>query len=182
MKLIASVVAATFFATVGFAEDLASPEGRVLVTIAGAVGATNVPAASEKAVNFSGFMDIGYDKAVGFDDAMLSEMGQHQITANLLDTGKDVTYAGPRLSDVMRTAGAEGRTAFATALDGYVAEIGWDLIETYQPILATSRDGTPLAIGKLGPAMIVFPVIEDKELYSTFSAMEVFATFFIEVE
>ena len=100
----------------------------------------------------------------------------------LLDTGKEIAYSGPRLSDVLKASGAEGRTALPMALDGYQAEIPWDQIEKYQPILATHGDGVPLPLGKLGPAMIVFPVVADKEIYESFGALEVFATFFIAVE
>ena len=156
--------------------------GRVLVTLGGDVSKSNAPAFKPEAVNVAGFLGVESEKAFAFDDVMLAALEQHEITANLLDTGKDITYSGPRLSDLLSSVGADGKTALPMALDGYSAEITWDTITQYQPILATTANGAPLAIGKLGPAMIVFPVIDDKEAYSEFSAMEVFAAFYIGVQ
>lgn len=169
-------------ATTAFAADLSAPEGRVLVTLAGDLPQANTAPLKPKAVNISGFMDISYDKAVAFDDAMLAGLAQHKIDAQILDSAAPVTYSGPRLSDVMATAGAAGKTAMPMALDGFTADIPWDVITTHQPILATHANGVPLEIGKLGPAMVVFPVVDDAELYDSFHAKEVFATFFIGVE
>lgn len=180
--LIPSVLALALSAATAFAGNMAAPEGRVLVTLAGDLPQANTTPLKPKAVNISGFMDISYDKAVAFDEAMLAGLAQHEIDAQILDSAAPVTYSGPRLSDVMASAGAEGRMAMPMALDGFTAEIPWELITTHEPILATHANGVPLEIGKLGPAMVVFPVVADAELYDSFHAKEVFATFFIGVE
>ncbi|KMW57005.1 hypothetical protein AIOL_001963 [Candidatus Rhodobacter oscarellae] len=182
MRLVLSTFLSLGLAATAFAAELAAPQGRVLLTVAGDLPAGNTDPLKPEAVNVSGFLGIEYDKAVAFDDAMLSGLSQHEIAAKLLDTGREVTYSGPRLSDVLAAAGAEGKLASPTALDGYSAELSWDTIKQHEPILATHADGRPLEIGKLGPAMIVFPVIDDKEAYAEFSAMEVFATFYIGIE
>ena len=164
------------------AAQAADPEGRVILTVAGDLPSSNAPAANPDDVNFAGYLDLEYDKAMAFDDLMLARLPQHEITATLLDTGKAISYSGPRLSDLLQAAGATGKIVMPMALDGYQAEIPWDSITTYQPILATHADGKPLSIGGLGPAMIVYPVVEDTELYDSFDALQVFSTFFIEVE
>ncbi len=181
MRMILAALVATGLGGAALAE-VATPDGRVLVTVAGDLPESNRPAAKPDDANFLGYLDLEFEKAIAFDDGMLSDLSQHQITANLLDTGKDITYSGPRLSDLLKASGAEGKTAMPMAFDGYQAEIAWDLIQEHEPILATHADGKPLAIGGLGPAMVVFPVVDDKELYETFTAMEVYATFFIAVE
>ena len=182
MRILTSLLLSAALAGAAWAQDIAAPQGRVMVTVAGDVPAANTPALKPESVNVAGFLGLEYDKAVAFDDLMLAGLPQHEITANLLDTGRDVIYSGPRLSDVLRAAGAEGKTATPMAFDGFSAEINWDLISTHEPILATHADGAPLTIGKLGPAMVVFPVVGDKELYGTFSSMEVFGAFHIGVE
>lgn len=164
------------------AAQATAPEGRVILTVAGDIGLSNGPGASEDDYNFLGYLDLEYDKSMLFDDAMLGGLPQHEIRATLLDTGKEIAYSGPRLSDVMRASGAEGKTAYPLAFDGYEAEISWDMIRQYEPILATHGDGKPLEVGKLGPGMIVFPVVEDKELYDSFEALQVWAMFFLGVE
>lgn len=178
--LLASLAAIGWMAAAG--AEVSAPEGRVLLTVGGDLPDANAPGGTADDTTFAGYLDLEYDKAVAFDDAMLGQLPQHEVKAMLLDTGKEIAYSGPRLSDVLKASGAEGRTALPMALDGYQAEIPWDQIEKYQPILATHGDGVPLPLGKLGPAMIVFPVVADKELYESFGALEVFATFFIAVE
>lgn len=182
MRLFLPVFLGLGLATSVVAQDMPAPEGRIVLTVSGDLPGSNAPAAKPDDVNFAGYLDLEYDKAMAFDDLMLARLSQHQITANLLDTGRDITYSGPLLSDVLRASGAEGKAALPMALDGYQAEIPWNSIAAHQPILATHADGKPLAIGGLGPAMVVFPVVEDAELYKSFDAMQVFATFYIEVE
>lgn len=182
MRWLLTILFAIGLTSVVSAQSADAPDGRVILTVAGDLPATNAPAADPDDLNFSGYMDLEYDKAMAFDDLMLGQLPQAAITANLHTTGKDVTYSGPLLSEVLMAAGAEGKSALPMALDGYQAEIDWALIKKHQPILATHADGKPLSIGGFGPAMVVFPVVEDNELYESFDAMQVFATFFIAVE
>ena len=159
-----------------------APKGRVILTVGGDLGVSNGPGATEDDRNYLGYLDLEFEKSMLFDDAMLAALPQHEVKATLLDSGREVAYTGPRLSDVLKASGAEGKTALPMAFDGYQAEIPWDQIQQYQPIAATHGDGIPLAVGKLGPAMIVFPVVEDKELYDSFEALQVWAMFFLGVE
>jgi hypothetical protein len=182
MRFVSSLFLATALATQAWAVDVTTPEGRVILTIAGDLPGSNTAPLKAGAVNVSGFLDLTYDKAIAFDDAMLAGMEQFQVETKILDNAGPVTYSGPRLSAVMSASGAEGKTANPMALDGYTAEIPWDLIQTHEPILATHANGQPLEIGKLGPAMIVFPVVDDAALYDSFHSKEVFATFYIGVE
>ncbi|MDJ0822428.1 MAG: hypothetical protein QNJ09_11565 [Paracoccaceae bacterium] len=162
--------------------ETAFPTGRVILTVGGDLGVSNGPGANEEDYNFFGYLDLEFKNSMSFDEAMLAALPQHEIRATLLDLGREIAYTGPRLSDVMRASGAEGKRAMPTAFDGYVAEIEWDMILQYEPILATHGDGEPLVVGKLGPLMVVFPVVEDKELYDSFEALQVWAMFFLGVE
>lgn len=182
MRLLIPVFLSLGLTSALFAQDLPAPAGRTILTVAGDLPAGNAPPAKPDDLNFAGYLDLEYEKAMAFDAPMLADLPQHRIAATLLDTGKQVVYSGPRLSDVLKASGAEGKTALPMALDGYQAEISWDSIVAHQPILATHADGRPLPIGGLGPAMVVYPVVEDVELYESFDALQVYATFFIGVE
>ena len=68
------------------------------------------------------------------------------------------------------------------ALDGYSVEITWDDMQANAPILATHLNGTPLAIGALGPTMIVYPKLADADAYEAALARQVWATFYLDVD
>lgn len=182
MKRIIALIAAMIIASTAGAQDVGTPEGRVLVTVSGLVDKNNTAPLIADSTNVSGFLGLEYDKAVAFDDAMLDGMAQYEIRANLLDTGKEMIYSGPRLSEILSMVGARGSMIRPLALDGYAAEIDMTFIEAHQPILATHADGKPLEVGRLGPTMIVFPVTEDAELKGQFGPKQVFALFHIGVE
>ncbi|MEM6904314.1 MAG: hypothetical protein AAF568_00325, partial [Pseudomonadota bacterium] len=78
-------------------------------------------------------------------------------------------------------AGAEGPIVTLMALDGYAFDISTEMIALHKPILATHRDGQPLGIGDIGPAVTVFPPTPDPVLAESFSERQVWALFFIEV-
>lgn len=67
------------------------------------------------------------------------------------------TWRGVRLSDVLAAAGAGGRGARITCLDGYQVEIGAAMIAAHEPVLASSVDAEALVLGELGPFLLVWP-------------------------
>lgn len=101
--------------------------------------------------------DIALDGALGFTRADLSGMSWRQIRADFPANGPERVFDGPRLSDVLAAAGRAGAGARLTSVDGYQVEIGAGLIARHEPVLAVRADGEPLAIGGLGPAMLVWP-------------------------
>ena len=172
------------FAAVPVLAEVPAPQGHVLVTLGGAVGETNLPARGDKDGGFFGFHEISYDRAVGFDAAMLDAMDRVEIKIPYGPAGnkREITFAGPLLSSVMIFAGAEGKTALPRAMDGYQSEISWENIATHQPILATHADGVPMGIGGFGPTMIVFPPTEDTALAEEHSGQQVWAIAYIGIK
>lgn len=164
--------------------DIEAPRGHVIVTLGGAVTETNLPARRETDGGLLGFHDISYDRAVGFDAAMLNAMDQVELTIPYgpKDKQRDITFSGPLLSDVMISAGADGKTALPLAMDGYQAKISWQSIDTHKPILATHSDGVPMGIGGFGPTMIVFPPVEDESLTEEHARQQVWAIVYIGIE
>lgn len=164
--------------------EIEAPQGHVLITLGGNVTETNLPARTSEDGGLFGFLEIAYERATGFDAAMLDGLPQVEIMISYGPEGKerDITFTGPLLQDVMEMAGASGTTAKPMAMDGYQAEISWSDIETSQPILATHADGAPMGIGAYGPTMIVFPHSEDPEVQEAQAAQQVWALAFIEIE
>lgn len=164
--------------------EMPAPQGHVLLTFGGAVTETNLPARSENDGGLLGFLEVRHDGAAGFDATMLNELDQVEITILYGPEGnrRNMTFSGPRLSDLMIMAGAEGKTAKPMAMDGYQSEIPWKSITAHQPIVATHSDGTPMGIGGYGPTMIVFPPTKDADLTQEQAGQQVWALAYIEVE
>ncbi len=164
--------------------EMPAPKGHVLVTIGGAVSETNLPERGENDGGLLGFLGVSHAGAAGLDADMLESLQQIEITIvyGTEDNQQDITFKGPLLSEVMTMAGAEGKMAMPMAMDGYQAEIPWNSIETYQPILATHADGSPMGIGGYGPTMIVFPPTDDPDLAQEQSGQQVWALAYIGVE
>jgi len=164
--------------------EIPAPQGHVLLTLGGAVTETNLPARGENDGGLLGFLEVQHNGAAGFDAPMLDGLEQVELTIPYGPEGhqRDITFSGPRLSDLMIMAGAEGKTAKPMALDGYQSEIHWDSIATHQPIVATHADGSPMGIGGYGPTMIVFPPTEDTDLAQEQAGQQVWALAYIGVE
>ena len=156
------------------------PEGRLLVTVGGAVPAGNLPARAVDQEGLFGHLEIAYSRAMGFDDAALAALPQTELTVRYLDAGR-MAFSGPRLADVLAAAGAEGRDVSVAAIDGYRAEIAWRMIEERDPILAIRASGVPLPLGGFGPAAIVFPNPGGAKLPKRIEAQEVWGVVYIEV-
>ncbi|CUJ88682.1 hypothetical protein RUE5091_00748 [Ruegeria denitrificans] len=183
MRLALSLAVVLITSTPIWAE-MPTPEGHVLLTLGGAVTETNLPARGENDGGLLGYLEVQHDGAAGFDASMLDGLAQVEITIAYgpEDNQRDITFSGPRLSDVMTMAGAKGKAANPMALDGYQSEIPWDSIQAYQPIVATHADGSPMGIGGYGPTMIVFPPTDDVDLAAEQSGQQVWALAYIGIE
>ncbi|WP_164658622.1 hypothetical protein [Tropicibacter sp. Alg240-R139] len=164
--------------------DISAPVGPVLVTLGGAVSHSNLPARGTDDGGLFGFLEVEYDAAVGLDTAMLGDLPQQTITIPYgpEDNQRDYVFSGPVLADVMALAGASGKSALPMAMDGYQAEIPWDMIERLNPILATHADGAPMGIGGFGPTMVVFPPTNNTKDAEAIPSMQVWAIAYIGIK
>lgn len=176
-----AVLTALACATPAWAE-IAAPDGQVLLTIGGAIPAGNRGPSTEEDLSVLGKLGATFETGIALDAEMLAGLPSKEIATTLPGSDVPATFSGPTLAAVMEMAGASGKLALPLALDGYQVEIPWDMIETYDPILATHVDGAPLGIGDLGPTMTVFPVVDDAEVYESFLALQVWATVYLGVE
>ncbi|WP_170419456.1 hypothetical protein [Ruegeria atlantica] len=163
---------------------MAKAQGPTLVTLGGNLGTSNLPARGEEDGGFFGYLEITYTDGMGFDATTLGLLEQKELTVPFGPPGQETNRAmtGPRLADVMAQAGATGKTAVPIALDGYRAEINWEQIERFDPILATHADQKPLALGGFGPAVVIFPVVEDPALAEELGNLQVWAVTYIGIE
>ena len=159
----------------GSLADLAAPSGRVLITVSGSIISTNRGALEAGTPSLIGFLDTGFEAAAEFDQEMQDAMPQSEVTS-LAPTGQtQVTYAGPRLMDVVTRLGAVPQSVSVMAADGYLAEISVEEMTIHTPILAMRMDGRLMGLGIHGPEMVVFPPTWDADIYEGLRSKQVWA-------
>lgn len=130
------------------AAGLPAPTGEVILTLSGAVSATNAGG------------------AVDFDLPMLDALPQRStVTATPWHEGRP-TFSGPLLSAVLDAAGAEGGTLRLVALNDYAAEMPRSDALDIPVILATRIDGQEISVRDKGPIFVIYPFDEQPELFN----------------
>jgi hypothetical protein len=128
-------------------EALATPGGRVVLTISGKVAKPN----------------DGKDAA--FDMAMLEGMEQHVVVTRTPWTGAEpVTFKGPLVRDVLAAAGASGTEATAVALNDYKSVLPMADFSALDVIVALSLGGKPMSVRDKGPLWIIYPLSAKPEI------------------
>lgn len=176
------LLAASVWAMPALAADLAKPVGPVVLTVHGKIANTNRGGLNDFDDAFFKFGHVSFDKAASFDLAMLEKLGTQTLTVKYDTWPKAYRFEGPRLSDVLKAAGARGSKVKIFALDGYGAEIPMAEIEKYPVLLAVKADGRYLDLGGRGPTWVVFPRDQHAELKAQDDAKWVWSAIRIEVE
>lgn len=134
-------------ATVAHAQaSLPAPKDRVVLTLGGQIGVRN------------------HGSHAAFDMAMLEALPQHTFTTRTPWDDQPVTFRGPRLRDVLAAVRAEGRQLRATALNDYRVVIPFEDAQRHDVIIATRKNGVPMAVRDKGPLFIVYPFDRDPAL------------------
>jgi hypothetical protein len=139
------------------AADLAQPKGAVVLTIHGKITNTNRGALNEFEDAFFKFGSVSFDKAAQFDTAMLEKLGMKTLSVKYDTWPRAYKFEGPLLADVLKAAGATGKSFKVYALDGYGAEIPLTDLQQYGVLLALKADGKYLGLGGRGPTWVVYP-------------------------
>lgn len=126
--------------------NLAQPEGRVILTISGAIDRTNGEALAR------------------FDRKMLEALGTTKITTTTSWTDGPQEFEGVLARDVFKAVGANGGSIAATALNDYQITIPMSDFDKYQVLFATRMNGVELTSRDKGPIWIVYPRDDHKEL------------------
>ncbi len=130
------------------ANTLLPPHGRVILTVSGRIGATNV---AEQAA---------------FDMAMLEALPQHTFTTQTPWEKEPIRLTGPLLRDVLELVKANGKEILATALNDYQVRIPVDDARRFSVIVAHRLNGQPMQVRDRGPLFIVYPFDSQPELKS----------------
>ncbi len=155
------IVMALAFATLAFqpiaAVSQTNGQGPTMVTVTGAVGKTNREAFDRFADAFIGFRDKRFERAFSFNRTALRALPQIEITAKVESWPRTVSARGPRLADVLATAGvAKDAAITVVAFDGYEVTLTPQERTVQDWVLAIEADGQPLAIGGRGPAWLMY--------------------------
>jgi hypothetical protein len=128
------------------AQPVPKPTGAVVLTVSGAVSATN-----------------DGDK-VAFDAATLDAMPQRTLKTRTPWYPHAAEFSGPLLQDVLKRAGAKGSTLRITALNDYGVNVPFSDATDHGAILARKVDGKVLSIREKGPLFLMYPFDEKPEL------------------
>ena len=132
-----------------FAQGLAAPKGKVILTISGKVSQKNAGATAQ------------------FDLEMLEKLPQQTFTTMTPWDKAPIKFTGPLLRDVLSAAGASGTTLKAMALNDYQTTIPVDDAKKFDVILAHKMNDAEIPVRTKGPLFIVYPFDTKPELRST---------------
>ncbi|MBA85574.1 molybdopterin-dependent oxidoreductase [Thalassobius sp. S69A] len=119
--------------------ELATPEGKVVLTVSGTISETNAGDTAQ------------------FDMAMLRALPAQEITTSTIWTAGDQTFVGVALKDLAQAVGAEGAILRSYAINDYSVDIpASDAIEG-GPIIAYQLNGAAMSVRDKGPLWIVYP-------------------------
>ena len=126
------------FATMVSADELAQPEGKIILVVKGSILHTNAPGVAR------------------FDYAMLTELGvvSEQIDTEWTPAG--AVFDGIRTRRLMDVVGATGRRIRATARNDYSVSIPFADLAAHDTLLAFSRDGKRLRLRDQGPLWLMY--------------------------
>ncbi|WP_442873114.1 oxidoreductase [Aurantimonas sp. A3-2-R12] len=149
-QAIAMVLAGLYIFLTGlaFAGELATPTGKVILTISGEIAVTNAGDSAE------------------FDRAMLESLGMVSFRTRTPWYDKPVTFEGVSLDKLMTLVGATGDRVRAIALNDYMTEIPIEDFARHGTIIALKRDGEYMPVRDKGPLFIVYPYDSDAALQS----------------
>ena len=121
------------------ADSLPKPKGEIVLTVNGAITATNG------------------DGAAYFDRAMLKALPVRKFVTVTPWTKGLHTFTGVPLEALMASVGARGTRVTALALNDYSAEVPIADGERHGAIVAYLFDGQPMLASDQGPLWIVYP-------------------------
>lgn len=91
-----------------------------------------------------------------FDQASVEALGLETVETETPWTDGVVVFEGVPVTKVLAEVGISGRDVTGLAMDDYASSLSAEVIETYNPIIATRMNGTPMTIGNKGPFWIMF--------------------------
>ncbi len=135
-----------FSASVGYADTLPVPQGKVLLKISGNLTKPNV------------------DGQLHLDKTIIESLPAVTFSTHTVWDEELQTFTGVRLSELFEAAGAEPASFIATGLDDYKFTVKGLEVWKYPIIVAYKHNGEYISVRKLGPLRIMFPFDDHAEL------------------
>ncbi|CAN0655243.1 molybdopterin-dependent oxidoreductase [Nitratireductor aquimarinus] len=126
--------------------ELPKPEGNVILTIDGNIGATNGEGVAD------------------FDIAMLEKLKSAKIKTSTPWFDNEVEFEGALMTELMKLVQADGKEVVVTALNDYQAPVPIADFAAHGTILAYKRDGEYMPVSDKGPLFIIYPYDSSPEL------------------
>lgn len=152
---------------VASAKQNAKSSGPVVLTVTGAIERSNRGPTDPVIDQMMHKQKVQFDRAFTFDHAALEKLPAVTITSTLEYDGKQHQLRGPRLDAVLDMLGASKKAdtqIIFHSVDGYMPQISFAQLRTYDYILAMHIDGAPLSIGGLGPIFAIYDADKIPEL------------------
>jgi len=163
------------------AAELETPEGAVVVTVAGTIQNTNRGPFDPQTDLFLKYHGRSFTQAAAFDRAMLEALGLYEVEVSIPGWPAPVRVEGPRLKDLVTAVGGAGSRITLLALDGYASEISWAELEALDWIVGINQDGHDLGLGQRGPLWVVYTYADGRPLTAEDELRWPWAAFYIEI-
>lgn len=138
---------------------LENPEsGTIILTITGQIKVSNHAQGSKP----------HHSPQAVFSLAMLQALPQHTITTTSPWVDTPHTYRGPKISTLLdtlqvdRPQGTDNLYLTFTALNNFQVKIEWDMIKSFDPILAWEDNGKVMTRREKGPIWLILPLDDAK--------------------
>lgn len=152
MRAIFAALILCLAAPLVWAAGLTIPEGRVLLTVTGAIEVQNAQGAAQ------------------FDRAMLESLDWREIETHTSFTEGLQRFAGPTLASLLKVVEAQGQTVMATAINDYSTQFPTSDASEHDVILAMVWNGKPMRVRDKGPIWVVYPLSEQDAAKQTFDS------------
>ena len=140
-----ATVALAICSVPAWAQDLATPTGDVVLTIAGQIAITHV------------------DDTAQFDLEMLESLKTETIRTTTIWTDGTRTFEGVSLATLVERVGIEGSELRATAINDYSVNIPLSDAVEGGLILAYRVDGNTMSVRDKGPLWVIYPYDSDSD-------------------
>jgi hypothetical protein len=136
----------------------ALPSGeQTVLSIGGRIKPVQTPTANRQSLPL-------LDGVLHLDLLTLESLPQHQFTTMTPWSHQPIRFQGPLLRDVLKLAGAEGKTLVATAINDYRVHIPVNDAMRFNMIIATRMNGQYMSIRDKGPLFVVYPFDKHPQL------------------
>lgn len=91
-----------------------------------------------------------------FDQISIEALGMQELQTETPWTDGVVTFEGVSIKKILSEAGISGKGVSGLSMDDYAASLSAEVIETFDPIVATRMNGEPMVLENKGPFWIMF--------------------------